>query len=186
MAAFVDTNVLIYALVADEKEAADKVNIARELVAGLTRRGELVVSAQVLSEFSANAMRKGNPPLTVSETLTHIRQLSNQRVLPIDESLVQLALQRVQQTRISYWDALIVEAALRSGATVLYTEDMHHGTGIRRTRTPQPLSCRTTRAEFQLKQRRLMASLTLTTEPELLLGRLTGTQGRSELGPQRG
>ncbi len=102
MAAFVDTNVLIYALVADAKETADKVNIARELVAGLTRRGELVFSAQVLSEFSANAMCKGNPPLTVSETLTHIQQLSNQRVLPIDESLVQLALQRVQQTRISY------------------------------------------------------------------------------------
>jgi predicted nucleic acid-binding protein len=42
--------------------------------------------------------------------------------------LIRLALVRVQQSRISYWDALIVEAAIRSGASVLYTEDMHHGT----------------------------------------------------------
>jgi predicted nucleic acid-binding protein len=128
MAAFVDTNVLIYALVADQEKAADKVNKARELIAGLSRRKELVLSAQVLSEFSSNAMRKGDPPLTLSQTLTHIQQLSKQRVLPIDASLVQLALRRVEQSRISYWDALIVEAAIRSGASILYTEDMHHGT----------------------------------------------------------
>ncbi len=48
--------------------------------------------------------------------------------MPIDETLVVLALQRVQQSRISYWDALIVESAIRSGATILYTEDMHHST----------------------------------------------------------
>ena len=34
----------------------------------------------------------------------------------------------MEVSRISYWDALIVEAAIRSGATILYTEDMHHGT----------------------------------------------------------
>jgi predicted nucleic acid-binding protein len=127
MASFVDTNVLIYALLADEQETAEKVNKARELVADLTRRRELVVSAQVLGEFSANAMRKGSPPLTAAQALAHVQELGKQRVLPIDASLVQLALQRVQQSRISYWDALIVEAAIRSGASVLYTEDMHHG-----------------------------------------------------------
>jgi predicted nucleic acid-binding protein len=128
MAAFVDTNILIYALVADQDKATEKVDIARELVAGLTRRKELVLSAQVLSEFSSNAMRKGNPPLTLQQTLTHVQQLSKQQIISIDRTLVQLALQRVQQSRISYWDALIVEAAIRSGASILYTEDMHHGT----------------------------------------------------------
>jgi predicted nucleic acid-binding protein len=128
MAAFVDTNILIYALVADEESASDKVDRARDLVAGLTRRRELILSSQVLSEFSANVMRKGTPPLSVAETLVHVLKLSKQRVLPIDDSLVLLALQRVQQSRISYWDALIVEAAIRSGASILYTEDMHHGT----------------------------------------------------------
>jgi predicted nucleic acid-binding protein len=57
-----------------------------------------------------------------------VEDLSEQIVIAIDSSLVQLALRRVEQSRISYWDALIVEAAIRSGATILYTEDMHHGT----------------------------------------------------------
>jgi predicted nucleic acid-binding protein len=57
-----------------------------------------------------------------------VAELSLETVISIDASLVQLALQRVQQSRISYWDALIVEAAIRSRATILYTEDMHHGT----------------------------------------------------------
>jgi predicted nucleic acid-binding protein len=57
-----------------------------------------------------------------------VDELSKQVIVPIDASLVHLALQRSQKSRISYWDALIVEAAIRSGATTLYTEDMHHGT----------------------------------------------------------
>jgi predicted nucleic acid-binding protein len=57
-----------------------------------------------------------------------IEDLSEQIVVAIDASLVQLALARVEQSRISYWDALIVEAAIRSGATILYTEDTHSGT----------------------------------------------------------
>jgi predicted nucleic acid-binding protein len=128
MAAFVDTNILIYALIADELESADKVNAARDLVSDLTRRGEIVISAQVLGEFSANAMRKGTPPLTMEQTRAHVAELRKQRVVAIDGSLVELALERMEASRISYWDALIVEAAVRSGASILYTEDLHSGT----------------------------------------------------------
>ncbi len=127
MAAFVDTNILIYALVADQNVAKSKVDRARELITELTRHRELILSAQVLSEFAVNAARKGTPPLTPAQISMEIRHLSQQRVIPIDASLVQLALRRVEQSRISYWDALIVEAAIRSRATILYTEDMQHG-----------------------------------------------------------
>ena len=72
-------------------------------------------------------MKKGKPPLTLDEVTRIVRRLFQCTIFPIDASLVQLALQRVQQSQISYWDALIVEAAIRSGATILYTEDMHHG-----------------------------------------------------------
>lgn len=94
----------------------------------LTESDELLLSAQVLSEFSANAMLKAKPPLTITQTVAIVARLSTQTVIPIDASLIRLALERTQQNRISYWDALIVEAAIRSGATTLYTEDMHHGT----------------------------------------------------------
>lgn len=128
MAAFVDTNILIYAFVGDISGCTDKPAIANALITHLIRNNELIASTQVLSEFSANAMRKGSPPLTVQQTSRLVEKLARQTVLPIDATLVQLALQRVQQSHISYWDALIVETAIRSGATILYTEDMHPGT----------------------------------------------------------
>ncbi len=107
---------------------AHKVTTANALVTRLINQRELILSAQVLNEFAANALRKGNPPLSLLEAAAVVRRLSQHTVIAIDASLIQLALQRVERSRISYWDALIVEAALRSGADILYTEDMHHGT----------------------------------------------------------
>jgi predicted nucleic acid-binding protein len=127
MAAFVDTNILLYAFSAANSGDLAKVAIADELIERLIRSDELALSAQVLNEFISVATRKGNPPLRINEVSRIVERLSRSNVLPIDASLVQLALQRVQQSRISYWDALIVEAAIRSGATILYTEDMQHG-----------------------------------------------------------
>jgi|SRR5208283_3265409 predicted nucleic acid-binding protein len=128
MAAFVDTNIFLYAFSAANIGALTKVAVANDLIERLIRSDELVLSSQVLNEFISVATRKGSPPLKINEVSRIVERLSRSEVLPIDASLVQLALQRVQQSHISYWDALIVEAAIRSGATILYTEDMHHGT----------------------------------------------------------
>src|ERR1039457_4535273 len=128
MAAFVDTNILLYAFSKASTGDPAKVVVANELVERLIRSEMIVLSAQVLNEFISVAMRKGKPPLTLDEVTRIVRRLARCNVLPVDVSLVQLALQRVEQSHISYWDALIVEAAIRSGATILYTEDMHHGT----------------------------------------------------------
>jgi predicted nucleic acid-binding protein len=127
MAAFLDTNILVYAFAESSTAEVDKVRIARALVENLSRTRELILSAQVLSEFISAALRKGQPGLGLAQISERVLQLSTENVLPIDSSLVQRALQRVEQSRISYWDALIVEAAIRSGAGVLYTEDMQHG-----------------------------------------------------------
>jgi predicted nucleic acid-binding protein len=121
MAAFVDTDILVYALCSVNEEQFDKVAIAKDLVENLARRNKLVLSAQVLSEFISVASRKGKRPLTTVETADIVARLSKQIVIPIDVSLVRLALERKEKSRISYWDALIVEAAIRSGADVLYT-----------------------------------------------------------------
>jgi predicted nucleic acid-binding protein len=128
MAAFVDTNILIYALSNANQGETEKVSIARRLVDKLSQEDGLILSAQVLSEFISVSSRKGKPPLTEVEVSRAIGELCQYTVIAIDAPLVQLALQRVQQSLLSYWDALIVEAAISSDATILYTEDMHHGT----------------------------------------------------------
>ena len=145
MAAFVDTNILIYAFADTSGESHDKVLVSRSLITGLFERNELIVSAQVLSEFSVAALRKLRPPLGMDQVAERIAELSTQKVIPIDASLVQLALQRTQQSRISYWDALIVEAAIRSGATTLYTERHASWHSLRRASTPQSICLVTTR-----------------------------------------
>jgi predicted nucleic acid-binding protein len=128
MAAFVDTNILLYALSNANQGETGKVSTARRLVDKLSQEDGLILSAQVLSEFVSVSSRKGKPPLTEVEISRAITELCQYTVIAIDASLVQLALHRVEQSRLSYWDAPIVEAAIRSGATILYTEDMHPGT----------------------------------------------------------
>lgn len=128
MAAFVDTNILIYAFVQTAIHDPIKVAKASDLVKRLTAQREFVMSAQVLNEFTSNALRKSSPRMSFDRISDIIQRLSQHTVIAIDETLVQLALRRVQTSQLSYWDSLIVEAALRARATILYTEDMHHGT----------------------------------------------------------
>ena len=128
MAAFVDTNILIYAYLGSPELEVEKKQRAKELLEHLMLDEALIVSAQVLNEFASNALRKAKPPLALAGIYLIVSELSRFQVLPIDASLILLTLTRVETSRLSYWDALIVEAALRSGASILYTEDMHHGT----------------------------------------------------------
>jgi predicted nucleic acid-binding protein len=102
LAAFLDTNIIRYAFATASDGDTQKVSVAKDRIDRLT------LNAHAIADVVA--------------------QLVQQVVIPIDASLVLLALERVQQSRISYWDGLILEAAIRSGATILDTEDMHHGT----------------------------------------------------------
>jgi predicted nucleic acid-binding protein len=138
MAAFLDTNILLYAFSSVNEGQPDKVIAAKQLIDELILHNTLILSSQVLSEFVSVATRKGKTPLTLEEVAQIVLKLSRQTVLSVDATLVQLALRRVQESRISYWDALIVEAAIRSGATLLYTEDMHHGTQYGNLRIHNP------------------------------------------------
>jgi predicted nucleic acid-binding protein len=49
------------------------------------------------------------------------------KVVETDVSLVLGAMATFHRYRISFWDALIVQAALRAGAEILYTEDLQDG-----------------------------------------------------------
>ena len=52
------------------------------------------------------------------------------RVVQIDVPLILAASQLQERHGFSFWDALIVESATRSGATRLLTEDLRHGREI--------------------------------------------------------
>jgi len=49
------------------------------------------------------------------------------KVISIDFSLTQRAIEINMRYNYSFWDSLIIASALVSGCDTLYTEDMHHG-----------------------------------------------------------
>jgi predicted nucleic acid-binding protein len=120
---FFDTNVLIYAFA--PKSDNRKADIARELLLSTAHTG--CISAQVIGEFYSVMQRKFSPAPSAAEMQSIVSQLVSFHVESIDLPLTQFAISLQQSAQLNYWDALIVEAARRCGASTLYTEDLQHG-----------------------------------------------------------
>ena len=118
---FFDTNVLVYLFDDDEPR---KQTAARELLAD---GGGFVLGAQVLGEFFVTVTRKLARPLPLGRARDAIVSLAEFPVQPITATLVNAAIERVERSRLSYWDALIVETSIAAAADVLSTEDMQNG-----------------------------------------------------------
>ena len=68
----------------------------------------------------------------------HLDHLCAFRVRPLHAALVRAAASRSASSKLSYWNALIVETALDAGAGVLLTEDLQHGQTFDRLRITNP------------------------------------------------
>jgi predicted nucleic acid-binding protein len=121
---FVDTNVLLYAHDASETE---KQPIARELLEELWADRSGVVSTQVLQEFYVVATRKFQPPMRRSEAREIVTLYATWSVVQVDVGLILDAAALEDRAQLSFWDALIVEAARRAGAVRLVSEDFQAG-----------------------------------------------------------
>jgi len=121
---FVDTNILIYA---HDRAAGKKHERARDLLEDLWATGLGVLSTQVLQELCINLQRKVARPLPVDDIRSLIQDyLSWEIVINTAESVLH-ALEFQVRYRLSFWDALVVQAAERSGAAILYSEDLAAG-----------------------------------------------------------
>jgi predicted nucleic acid-binding protein len=123
---FVDTDILVYA---HDRTAGVKHLRAQMLLEQLWDSGWGVVSTQVLQELCICLCHNtGNPP-PVEEVRHLIHDYSAWEVIPNSPSSVLKALDLVTEHKLHFRDALILEAAERSGATILYSE--HLATGQR-------------------------------------------------------
>ena len=122
MRSFIDTNVLLYADAADEPR---KQAVAIELIEGHLRAGSGVISTQVLHEYAAAAIRK----LTLADDVVRSRidLFSRFEIVTATVDALKAALVLRAMHRLSFWDALIVQAARDAGCTVLLSEDMATG-----------------------------------------------------------
>ena len=130
---FLDTNVLVYLF---DSDAPEKQTRAREILR--EERDRLVVSVQVLGEFYVTVTRKLAVPLTVEAAARAVDALCELQVQALHPDLARSAVRRSRSSRLSYWDALIVETALDAGARVLFTEDLQDGQVIDSLRIVNP------------------------------------------------
>ncbi len=120
MSTFFDTNVLIYA-----QEAGRKGDLAR---AALAVGGK--ISVQVLNEFAAVSRRKqGKDWPEIAEAIDDALVLVDPPV-PLTLELHAAAVTFARDHGFSFYDALIVAAAVEAGCDTLYSEDMQHGRAI--------------------------------------------------------
>ena len=123
MAAFVDTNVLLYSVSTVTAEAA-KMETARAIL----DRDDLVLSTQVLQEFYVQATRSTRADRLAHESAANlIESWLRFRVVETTVSLVLQALATAARWRVSYWDAAIIEAARRGGCPEVLSEDLQPG-----------------------------------------------------------
>jgi predicted nucleic acid-binding protein len=120
--AFVDTNVLLYAVSTNPAEA-DKRNAARAVLMA----GDYEFSVQVAQEFFVNATGKFKPPLRSADAMEFLRAVSPAAVVALDYALFEEAVQIQERFKISYWDSAIVAAAKRARCDTLYSEDLADG-----------------------------------------------------------
>ena len=133
---FVDTNILIYAHDAD---AGAKHERARALVEELWRTRSGVVSTQILQELAVNLRRKTAQPLSAKATRGIVADYTSWQVVENNAESILEALELEERYQISFWDALVIQAARTAGAEVLYSEDLSDGQMYGSVRVVNPL-----------------------------------------------
>ncbi len=131
---FLDTNVVLYALIATPLEPLDR----RTRIAEEKLRDGGTISVQVLSEFVDVVSRKrGRDWHIIGEMLEIIESLCGPPIaLTADTQKKSVDIAKRYGFRI--YDSLILAAAELSGCTTLYTEDMQHGQKIGKVNIVNP------------------------------------------------
>ena len=114
---FLDTNILLYAFSTKDE---NKHVLAKSLVLS-----DAVISAQVINEVTINLLKKFN---FNENQVQQFLQSSYDRyeIAELTYEVFSNASNLRQNYLFSYYDSVIVSAALLSGCAILYSEDMHH------------------------------------------------------------
>lgn len=124
MTTFIDTNVLLYTI---DNSNPVKQSLAIDAVAQASMRGSVAISTQVLVEFFNISTSKLKPGLTHKAASDMLERLCEFEVVSSTGQGVLDATKLVQRYKLQWWDALILEAAVRAGADILLSEDGQHG-----------------------------------------------------------
>jgi predicted nucleic acid-binding protein len=126
---FLDTNLFIYAI-DTSPDLKEKREIARHLIIEYIKNETGVISIQVLQEFYQVSTHKIQVPLSSQEALEYLHYMAVLDTVHPQFDMIVAAIRLHERLRISFWDALILQAALAAGCTRLLSEDLQHGLEI--------------------------------------------------------
>lgn len=137
MRSLLDTNVLVYADSADEplrqRQAINVIKLHRA-------EGSAVLAVQVLQEYANVALRKLGLPMPLLRS--RLDFYSRFELVPTTTELISGALDLHALRGLSFYDALIVQAAITSGCEQVLTEDMQTGAVLGGVRLVNPFAAR--------------------------------------------
>ncbi|HSZ60640.1 MAG TPA: PIN domain-containing protein [Terriglobales bacterium] len=131
---FVDSNILIYA---HDSDAKSKHAVAKSVLAELWSERSGTLSVQVLQEFYVNVTRKIALPISkaAARLVVNSYAIWSAETTPAE---ISMAFQIEDESRIGFWDALIVASALKRGATRILSEDLNGGQMIAGVKIENP------------------------------------------------
>lgn len=117
---FVDTNILVYA---HDRDAADKHRTAKDKVAHLWSRPLApAISVQVLQELYVNLIRKD---VSANDARQTVSDYCAWHIVDNDRALLMEGIGLWERWQSSFWDALILAAAKRAQASIIWSEDFN-------------------------------------------------------------
>ena len=122
--AFIDTNIFIYAY---DATAGEKHRTAGEILTNLWNSGLGVISTQVLQEFFVNVVQKIPKPIDKQQAKEIVRDFLKWHVVVNTGDSIIEAIDICLKFGYSFWDSMIIEAAITGGAAVLISEDLQDG-----------------------------------------------------------
>lgn len=118
---FLDTNILVYATIAD---SVGTKNVKAISFLESMERNRIFISTQVINEYYSTLLRKNVADYIIQKKIRELIEIVE--VFPVDLSTVVYSWKVRERYGFSIWDSLIVATALKGRCTVLYSEDLQH------------------------------------------------------------
>jgi predicted nucleic acid-binding protein len=133
---FVDTNLLVYAY---DSSAGKKWGLSSDVISALWKHRTGIISTQVVQELFVALTQKVTDPISPKKAQEIIADLLHWQLVVIDAEHILRAVDVQITYRFSFWDSLILQAAISSRADFLLSEDFQHGQVIDAVTIVNPL-----------------------------------------------
>ena len=122
---FLDTNIFVYSF---DRSAAQKSQKSAQLIRRALTTQKGVISYQVVQEFFNVALRRFTQPMKTADAEQYLSTVFRPLLsVHSSQALYAEALHLHSQSGLSWYDSLIVSAALQARCDLLYTEELQHG-----------------------------------------------------------